>query len=194
MPISRISILGLVLLPSVLVAQTPGPAPAPPPPGAVFQKRIVVGHRELGQWWKNSDIARKLQLTEAQRTKLDNTFLDHRMRLIDYQADVEKQDLKLQSLLDADRPDDGQINVQIDQVLDARGKLEREFTMMSLDLRRVLSLEQWRQLRSIQAERMPDHVYFFKRGAVGGVTTGGMATGPMTEPAPPPPPPDDMDF
>jgi Spy/CpxP family protein refolding chaperone len=184
---SHAVVLFSLLLSAALRAQTPAPPPAPP--GAAFgvATRAHMGiRRELGEWWKNSDIARKLQLTEAQRTQLDQTFLDHRMRLIDYQGEVEKQDLKLQSLLDADRPDDGQINVQIDQVLDARGKLEREFTMMSLDLRRVLSLAQWRQLRSIRSEQMTDRVYFFKKAPAPG-----MPGAPMSIPLPPPPP-DDM--
>jgi hypothetical protein len=35
-------------------------------------------------------------------------------------------------------------------VLDARGKLEREATTTNLDLRKVLSLAQWRQLKAIR--------------------------------------------
>src|SRR5260370_14826648 len=65
---------------------------------------------------------------------------------------MEKQDLKLQSLLDADTPDEGQIGSQVDQVLAARGKLEREFTFMNLDLRKVLSLDQWRQLKAVRGQ------------------------------------------
>ena len=63
---------------------------------------------------------------------------------------MEKQDLKLQALLDADVPNEGQVEAQVDQVLAARGKLEREFTLMNLDLRKVLSLDQWRQLKAVR--------------------------------------------
>ena len=46
---------------------------------------------------------------------------------------------------------------QVDQVLAARGKLEREYTMMNLDLRKVLSVEQWRQLKAIREQHGPPH-------------------------------------
>jgi len=106
--------------------------------------------RELGKWWQNSETAKKLQLSDAQIGQLDQIFYDHRLKLIDYGAEMAKQDLKLQTLVDADVPDETQVNVQVDQVLAARGKLEREYTLMNLDLRKVLSLEQWRQLKSLR--------------------------------------------
>ena len=113
--------------------------------------RVTMVYRgELGKWWQNSDIAKKLQLSDGQIGQLDQTFYDHKVKLIDYGADMEKQDLKLQTLLDDDVPNEAQINTQVDQVLDARGKLEREYTTMNLDLRKVLSLAQWRQLKSIR--------------------------------------------
>jgi len=113
-------------------------------------KRVFVYRSDMGKWWQNADIVKKLQITDAQASQLDQVFLDHRMRLIDYNAEIEKQDLKLQTLLDDDVPNEAQINTQVDQVLDARGKLEREYTTMNLDLRKVLSLAQWRQLKSIR--------------------------------------------
>ena len=64
---------------------------------------------ELGKWWQNSDIAKKLQLSDDQIGQLDQTFYDHKVKLIDYGAEMEKQDLKLQTLLDADVPNEGQV-------------------------------------------------------------------------------------
>jgi hypothetical protein len=108
---------------------------------------------------------------------------------------MEKQDLKLQNLLDADVPNEDQIETQVDQVLAARGKLEREFTMMNLDLRKVLSLEQWRQLKSLRGERggFGDRIFFRKMLPPPGAP--GPGAGPVTIPLPPgalpdlPPPP-----
>jgi Spy/CpxP family protein refolding chaperone len=124
---------------------------------------VVFFRREMGKWWQNSEIVKKLQLSDAQIGQLDQTFYDHRMKLIDYGADMEKQDLKLQTLLDADVPDEGQVEAQVDQVLAARGKLEREFTSMNLDLRKVLSLEQWRKLKTVRGPEMGFGRVFTKR-------------------------------
>ena len=65
--------------------------------------------REMGKWWQNPDIVSKLQLTDAQVTQLNQVFYDHKLKLIDYGAEMEKQDLKLQTLLDADQPDEAQV-------------------------------------------------------------------------------------
>jgi len=147
-------------------------------------KMIAIHHREMGKWWQDSETAKKLQLSESQVAQLDQTFLDHRLKLIDYGAEMAKQDLKLQTLLDADVPNEGQINSQVDQVLAARGKLERESTMMNLDLRKVLSLEQWRQLKAIRGDHGMGGNQFFYRFSTGGP---GAPDAPMLPPPPPPP-------
>jgi len=150
---------------------------------------------ELGKWWQNSDIAKKLQLSDGQIGQLDQTFYDHKMKLIDYGAEMEKQDLKLQALLDADVPNEGQVEAQVDQVLAARGKLEREFTMMNLDLRKVLSLDQWRQLKSVRGPggALGDRVFFRKVLPPGALpSTLPLPQGTLPVPPPPAPLPEDM--
>jgi Spy/CpxP family protein refolding chaperone len=147
--------------------------------------KTVMIRREMGRWWKNSDIAKKLQLNENQVTQLDQIYYDHRLKLIDYGAEMEKEDLKMQTLLDADVPNEGQINSQVDQVLNARGKLEREYTMMNLDLRKVLSVDQWRQLKSIRGEHgMGGNMMYFQKRIMGPPG----APGHKLPPLPPPPP------
>ena len=148
-------LLPALLLPLTLSAQGPGPdsRPAPHPMMEMHHPGPDGDHGPMGQWWKNSDVAQKLKLTDQQIQELDKKFYDHRLKLIDYQADAEKQNFKLQTLLDADNPDEAQVSAQVDQTLAARGKLEREFTMMNLDLRKVLSVEQWRQLKDLHDER-----------------------------------------
>src|SRR5437870_7491539 len=138
----------------------------------------VVFRGELGKWWQNSEIAKKLQLNDGQISQLNQVFYDHKLKLIDYGAEMEKQDLKLQTLLDADQPDEGQVSSQVDQVLAARGKLEREFTMMNLNLRKVLSLDQWRQLKAVRGDAGPgdNFIYFQKKIGPGG--PGGPGPGP----------------
>jgi Spy/CpxP family protein refolding chaperone len=177
-----------IALTGMLQAQNPTPDSGPPLLPHGKSGRMMV-HHEMGQWWKNPEIATKLQLTDAQVTQLNQVFFDHKMRLIDYGADMEKQDLKLQSLLDADQPNESQVSAQVDQVLAARGKLEREFTMLSLNLRKVLSLDQWRQLKTMRGDAGPGgRIMRFKQqfGGPGG-RPGGDPGSPDMPPPPPPP-------
>jgi protein CpxP len=189
---SKFIFLFALLLPALALAQDtagPGGPPDPPPPGVrtmhgpmgmqhggPMQHEMGGGEmgrggprHEMGKWWENSELVKKLQLTDAQIKQLNQTFFDHRMKLIDYHAEMEKQDMKLQSLLDEDSPSEAQVGAQVDQVLAARSKLEREDTMMSLDLRKVLSVDQWRQLKAIRKEHgehgPQGHAFFDDRGS-----------------------------
>lgn len=186
-------VLSALVLSLTAFAQAPPPPAGPPGQmermGQMDQMgrmggpdRQITIHREMGKWWENSELAKKLQLSDQQISSLNQTFYDHRLKLIDYGAAMEKEDLKLQNLLDADVPNEAQVGSQVDQVLAARGKLEREYTMMNLDLRKVLSVEQWRQLKSIRHEREPGGDVFFQRRIDPG-------SGPVLIPAPPAPGP-----
>jgi hypothetical protein len=185
-------VLAILLFPLSMLAQG-RPVPSSTTVTTAGTGATFVYRGELGKWWQNSNIAKKLQLSDGQIAQLDQTFYDHKLKLIDYGADMEKQDLKLQTLLDADVPNEGQVEAQVDQVLAARGKLEREFTFMNLDLRKVLSLDQWRQLKTVRGQTgaMGDRVFFRKVLPPGAAP----ATAPLPPdalPLPPLPPGDQM--
>jgi Spy/CpxP family protein refolding chaperone len=178
----RLGILFFTLLSSFLTAQQ-GPAPAPAPgPGQKFERGLTI-HRSggpLGAWWKNSKMAEQLHLTDAQVKQLEDAFYQHRLRLIDYGAEMEKADMKLQQMLDSDDSSDAAVNSQVDEVLAARGKMEREFTLMHLNFRKILTPDQWKQLRSMQGDRMHDRIFYRRALPPGG-------PGPETAPLPPGP-------
>lgn len=180
--------LSTLLLAGALQAQNPPaepPGPPHPPKGPHGGMRMK---HEMGKWWQNPDIASKLQLTDAQVKQLNQVFYDHKLKLIDFGAEMEKQDLKLQTLLDADQPDESQVSSQVDQVLAARGQLEREYTMMNLNLRKALSVQQWKQLRTLRGDAggPGDRIMRFKRNM-------GPGAPPDGQEAPPPPPPGGLD-
>ena len=137
-------------------------APAPVPQGFAWQaegqgERIFLRHPhdgpELGKWWKDSKVVTDLKLTPAQINQIEQAFFDHRLKLIDLRADLEREETRLQPLIDADQPDEAKVSAQIDLVLAARGRLEKAHTMMMLALRRSLSVEQWKKLEALKQER-----------------------------------------
>lgn len=141
----------------ILFAGTPMPAP----PAFGWQgeagERVFFNARhagpELGKWWKDSKIAAELKLTPAQVNQMEQSFFDHRLKLIDLRADLEREETRLQPLMEADQVDEAKVSAQIDLVLAARGRLEKAHTMMMLALRRSLSVEQWKKLEAIKQER-----------------------------------------
>jgi Spy/CpxP family protein refolding chaperone len=111
------------------------------------------GGPELGAWWKNSEIVAQLQLSDAQIKQIEDTFLEHRLKLIDLHADVERQEAKLQPLVEADQPDEAKVSAQVELLVAARGKLEKANIMMMLAIRKQLTVEQWKKLQTLQQQR-----------------------------------------
>jgi len=101
-----------------------------------------------GKWWKNSELVKKLGLSESQVQQIEKAFQDHRMQLIDLRAALEKQEATLQPLVDAEHPDEAKVTAQIDKVAQARADLEKSHAKMLLAIRRILTLEQWKQLHA----------------------------------------------
>jgi TonB family protein len=161
------TLLLVLCLPCALLAQQPPPPPAAPPAPSVPAPPKVP--QELGKWWKNSEIVKKLQITEAQVKQIEQVFLDHRLKLVDLRAELERRELQMKPLLEVDRPDESKVVAQTQRIAEARGELEKANTLMMLAIRRILSVEQWKGLEEIrEARRLP---------------------APPAPPAPPPPPP-----
>jgi periplasmic protein CpxP/Spy len=148
--------------------------PAPPPPqmgmqrgyrtgmgmagqgmGRMRMDRPGMGMRGMGpgKWWKNPELAKKLGLTDDQINKMEKIFQDSRLKLIDLHATLEKQEVILEPLIEADHPDEDRVLSQIDQVAQARAELEKANARMLLGIRNVLTPEQWKQLKAERANR-----------------------------------------
>jgi len=139
----------ITLITIAAVAQGPGPMGMGPGGPGAHGMGMGPHHGHFGAWWKNSEVVKELQLTDAQVKQIEQNFLDYRLKLIDLRADLERQETKLQPLLEADQPNEQQVGSQVDAVVAARGRLEKTNTMMMLSIRRVLSVEQWKKLQAI---------------------------------------------
>jgi Spy/CpxP family protein refolding chaperone len=113
-----------------------------------------------GRWWDDPSFAEKIGITADQKKKMDDIFTANRLKLIDLVATVQKEEVIMEPLVQADPPDEGKVLAQIDKVAQARAELEKSNTRMLFDLRRQLNHDQWVKL---QAERPPDHGPGFRR-------------------------------
>jgi protein CpxP len=112
-----------------------------------------------GRWWDNPEMAQKLSLNSDQQKRMDDIFQQNRLKLIDLNATLQKEEITLEPLVASDAPDEPKILAQIDRVAQARAELEKANARFLLGIRRVLTQEQWKKL---QAESpMPG------RGAIG---------------------------
>ena len=100
-----------------------------------------------GKWWQRPEIVQRLELTNDQQEKLDEIFRGAAIGLIDAKGEVEKLQISLRGELDRPQMRRAEVLRVAKQLSDARGRLfERELTML-MDMRGVLSDDQWHKVR-----------------------------------------------
>jgi len=107
-----------------------------------------------GQFWNNPNTVQQLNLTDDQRKAMDGILQDHKMKLIDLKANLEKAEVQMGPMMKADSPDQRAIEAQIDKVVAARAELEKANARFLLDIRMQLKPEQWKQLETLRMNRM----------------------------------------
>lgn len=134
----------------VVGAQVPGGGPGfgdhKPP-----MERALGPHGDHGHWWNKPEIVEKLKLTEDQRKAMDDILLQHREKLIDLRANVDKAELEMEPLMRSAQPNENQILGQIDKVAQARAELEKANARFLFALRGKLTPEQWKQVQEFRA-------------------------------------------
>ena len=144
-----------VLMTGVACAQGMGGGPGV---GPGFSRHEPPMQRAFGPsgaqngWWNNPRTIERLKLTDDQRKAMDGIMLEHREKLIDLKANLEKAELAMQPLMSADIPNDSAILAQIDKVVQARGDLERANSRFLLAIRDKLTPDQWKQVQAFREE------------------------------------------
>jgi Spy/CpxP family protein refolding chaperone len=101
-----------------------------------------------GTWWRNADLVAKVGLSPEQVKHIDEIFLQSRIKLIDQHASLEKEQLVLEPLMDANPVDQKKALMQIDKIADERAELEKTDAGMLLSIRGVLTADQWTKLQT----------------------------------------------
>jgi len=134
---------------------TPPPDKGPHRYGMRMPGMGMAGMPGLGHdWWRNSEIAQAINLNDAQKQQLNDIFSSHRANLIQAKGNVELEEGKLHDLLEQDKPQQDQVLAEMTQLQNARNAMEKEFTIMSLAFRNVLTPDQWKKLQAVTRERM----------------------------------------
>ncbi len=146
-----LALLAAFLMPGLMPANAQMGPPHRPPMQDAFHMRMM-------RWWDDPHMVQRLGLSAEQQKKMDQIYLDHKLKLIDLHAALEKQETLLGPMLGADQPNEGKILSQIDAIAQARANLEKEFWRMLLGIRSQLTPEQWQKLKVIYREHM-DHMH-----------------------------------
>ena len=107
---------------------------------------------------------------------------------IDLNAALQKQEVLMRPMIEADQPDEQKVLSQIDAIASARADLEKANARMLFDIRKVLTPDQWKKVQAMVRNHMAE-----RRDGDGGQGRWGRGPGNGPKPGngggPPPPTP-----
>lgn len=114
----------------------------------------------MGKWWVRPRVVQILGISAEQQEKLDGIFSRNRRSFIELKADVERRQLDLEELMGRKESDAKRVTEAVDALEQARMKLARQRTLMFVDMKAVLTAEQWQRIQERRedwrAERLDD--------------------------------------
>jgi Spy/CpxP family protein refolding chaperone len=126
-----------------------------------------------GMWWKSPRTVERLSLTADQTKRMDDIVERSRLDLIDLRANLEKEQVRLGPIMDANPVNTAAASAQIDKVANARADLEKANAKMLLSIRGVLTPDQWTKLHERPTPPAQGAAPAGGPGAAGGPPAGG---------------------
>ena len=103
-----------------------------------------------GKWWENPRLVDHIGLGEEQQAEIRGIVFQHARRMIDLKAEVDKAGLDLAASVDQREFDPAPVRAAYAGFQTARQKLENERFEMLLEVRLVLTYEQWQKIEEIK--------------------------------------------
>src|ERR1700761_2732048 len=107
---------------------------------------LAFGQNAANMPWWTSDVVHDLGLTPAQTQQIHQIVRAYRDRLFDARNNVQKAEAALEDLLNDPEVNPAAAKPVVDRLAEARANSTRVFTEMSIQLRSVLTIDQWREL------------------------------------------------
>jgi len=136
----------MVVMPLGLLAQAPPPA---------------------GRWWHIPKVAEELNLRDDQKSRLDSLYLANRSRIIDLKAKMQKEQIKLEGLLEKQKLDKAAVMKQYDRVEKARSALARERFRYLLQVREIIGYDRFENLKVVFSQWRMNRKMGGSRGMTG---------------------------
>lgn len=100
-----------------------------------------------GKWWHNPKVSKQLNLSEAEKSRLDQEFVDSRRKLIELKSSVEKEQFELENLLEREALNEAAMMEQFKKLEKARAGLSSERFSFLVQVRKILGLERFQRLK-----------------------------------------------
>jgi Spy/CpxP family protein refolding chaperone len=106
-----------------------------------------------GKWWHNPQASEKLNLSDEEIKMLDKQFVDSRRKLIKLKSIVESERFEIDNLFDSENINQKEAMKQFDKLQQAKKNLSTEHFRLLLEVRNILGLDRFRQLKEYKQLR-----------------------------------------
>lgn len=103
-----------------------------------------------GRWWEDERVVNRMGLTDQQQEQIHSVVFEHARLMIDLKADVDKAALDLAASVDQEVFDPAPVRAAYTVFQTARQKLENERFEMLIEVRQVLTYEQWQKIQEVK--------------------------------------------
>ena len=100
-----------------------------------------------GKWWQSKRVSESLEITDAEKRQLNETYTASRRELITLKSNVEKERFELDNLLDRGDSKKETVLDQYNRLEAARSELSKERFNLLLDVREIVGIERYQQLK-----------------------------------------------
>jgi len=101
-----------------------------------------------GKWWHSPRMFKQLNLSDAEKDKLDEGFLNSRRKLIDLKRNLERERFELGNLLENKTLNETEVMKQFEKLEKARLDLSAERFSFLLRVRKILGPERFQHVKT----------------------------------------------
>jgi len=102
-----------------------------------------------GKWWHDPKVSKQLNLTDEEKNKLDEQFVESHRRLIDLKRNLERERCELSTLLDSKEMDEDAAKNQFKKLEKARSDLANERFKSVMESRKILGNERFQYVKQM---------------------------------------------
>lgn len=105
-----------------------------------------------GKWWSMPEMAKKINLTEPEKKKLDELYIVFHRKLIDHKAVMDKLWLDIDTRFDKEEFDESAILEQFKKHEAERSAIATERFRFLVNVRKILGRERYQRLKAFYEE------------------------------------------
>ena len=102
-----------------------------------------------GKWWRGPWAVKQLGLSDEEKGKLDESFVESRRKLIALKSNVEREQFELDNLLENEALDEDAVKEQFEKLEGARSDLSAERFSFLLQVRHILGFERFHKIKAL---------------------------------------------